>query len=70
MKNSLDSKFKVKSNKSKRTFTLFDQTPNGKTIAKYRTEPQPKLWFEAMENYTDRDWRVHLSTNNDYSVIK
>ena len=54
---------KVKSNKSKRTFTI--RTYEGdELISKYRTLDFPKDVFQDMEFYTENDWKNFLRTQN------
>jgi len=55
---------KVKSNQSKRTFTI--RTEN----AKYRTCVFTKEEFEELECNTVRDWEYFLQTENYYYLIK
>jgi len=59
---------KVKSNKSKRTFTI-SKYIDGKLFAKYRTIQMSRAEFESEENNTEADWIYFLRTNFDYYKI-
>lgn len=65
----MQTNLKVTANQKERTFTIRVQD-NGKRAAKYRTMKYSKAEFEEKEYNTQNDWRSHLRTVNDYSVLK
>jgi hypothetical protein len=56
--------FKVKSNKSKRIFTIWS---NG---SKYRTNRLSREEFDEMEYFERLDWTFFLRDSADYYLIK
>lgn len=54
---------KVKSNQSKKTFTI--RTSGGN---KYRTIPMSKDEFESAEMWTKNDWKQFLKTDEYYKI--
>lgn len=59
----------VKSNKSKRTFTIRKYV-DGKFFSKFRTLDFSKDEFEELDNNTEEDWKNFLRTDNSYTVVK
>lgn len=53
---------KIRSNKSKRTFTITNET------AKYRTFRMSKQEFESAYYWTENDWKQFLKTDEYYKV--
>ncbi len=58
---------KVKTNQSKRTFTIRKYI-NGILFAKYRTFPMSKDEFNSNENNTKNDWKQFLKSDDYYGV--
>ena len=59
---------KVRSNKTKRTFTL-RMYENGICFSKYRTLRFSKDDFEDMECNTENDWKHFLNTEYHYYLV-
>ena len=58
---------KVKSNQSKRTFTI-RKYDNGTMYAKYRTFTMSKEEFNSNEMNTENDWKQFLKSDEYYKV--
>lgn len=56
--------FKVKANKSRRTFTIW------KDGSKYRTLPMSKVEFEECEMNSNGDWIDFLNSSDSYYLVK
>lgn len=61
-------KIEVKSNQSKKTFTIIKTFEDG-TKVKYRTTPLNSHEFEEMEYNTEKDWKNFLRTSQDYFSV-